>query len=265
MSRIGILLIMLLAAVCMPAQVPGQQALQIVNGPTVEAADSNSAVIAWSTNTGGSSVVRYGTDPSNLSQTAQTEYERGQGTHRVTIKNLQPNTTYYYQVVSAQGQGTGTMAQSQVGQFTTSAAGQNASKVPLYRAAGPQGSHLFTTDYQEYQKSQASGFKPEGIAAYIHNSQAPGDVPLYHLAGPNGDNFYTTNAAERDRAIQQRYTDRGIAGYVASTPQPGTEPLHRMVNPAAGEHFYTANSAEHSQLLTQGMKDEGVTGYVWSH
>jgi phosphodiesterase/alkaline phosphatase D-like protein len=93
------------------------QNLQITNGPTVEHTDSNSAVVAWSTNTNGSTVLKYGTDPNNLNQTAETPW--GGVTHRVTIHNLQPNTTYYFQVSSAQGQGTGTAATSSIAQFKT--------------------------------------------------------------------------------------------------------------------------------------------------
>jgi len=98
--------------------------LQITDGPRVEYVGTNKAEIAWTTSTGGSSVVHYGTDPNNLSQTAQAPYDRSSGTgqhvtHRVTINNLQPNTTYYFVVDSGQGQGTGTEVKSQVAQFKT--------------------------------------------------------------------------------------------------------------------------------------------------
>ncbi len=102
----------------------GSSTLQITNGPAVEYVSSNKAEIAWTTSTGGSSVIHYGTDPNNLNQTAQEAYARSNGsgqhvTHRVTINNLQPNTTYYFVVDSGQGQGTGTEAKSQVAQFKT--------------------------------------------------------------------------------------------------------------------------------------------------
>lgn len=109
-----------LAIVLMAVAFAGGQAnqnLQITNGPRVEHADSNSAVIAWSTNTNGSTVLKYGTDPNKLNQTAETPW--GGVTHRVTIHDLQPNTTYYFQVASGQGQGTGTGAVSSVSQFKT--------------------------------------------------------------------------------------------------------------------------------------------------
>lgn len=99
----------------------GTKSVQLTNGPKVEHTDSNSAVIAWSTNTNASTVLKYGTDPNNLNQTAQAPW--GGLTHRVTIKNLQPNTTYYYQVTSGQAQGSGTGVMSSVQQFQTIAAG----------------------------------------------------------------------------------------------------------------------------------------------
>jgi phosphodiesterase/alkaline phosphatase D-like protein len=91
--------------------------VKITKGPVVEHASGNSAVVAWSTNISSSTVVKYGTDQNNLSQTAQAPW--GSLTHRVTIKNLEPGKTYYYQVDSGQGQGSGGNAMSQVESFTT--------------------------------------------------------------------------------------------------------------------------------------------------
>jgi phosphodiesterase/alkaline phosphatase D-like protein len=99
------------------------QPLTITNGPKIEYVGPRSAEIAWTTSTGGSTILRYGTDPNSLNQTAEEPYAKGQGsahvTHRVTVKNLQPNTKYYFIVDSGQGQGTGTEARSPVQSFTT--------------------------------------------------------------------------------------------------------------------------------------------------
>lgn len=107
-------------------QALGQQKAQtekIIDGPRIEQVTNNSAEIAWTTNTGGSSVVKYGTDPSRLDRTAESPYADKEGaayqTHRVQIKGLQPNTKYYYEVVSGQGEGTGSSAQSKVSEFQT--------------------------------------------------------------------------------------------------------------------------------------------------
>jgi hypothetical protein len=97
--------------------------LTITHGPNIEYIGPHSAEIAWTTSTGGSAVIHYGTDPNNLNQVAQTAYDKGDGaehvTHRVLIKNLQPKTKYYFVVDSGQGQGTGTEVKSQVSSFTT--------------------------------------------------------------------------------------------------------------------------------------------------
>ena len=99
------------------------QNLSLTHNANIEYVGDDSAEIAWTTNTGGSSVVHYGTDPNNLNQTAQESYQASQNGqhagHRVLIKGLQPNTTYYFRVESAQGQGTGTGALSNVAQFQT--------------------------------------------------------------------------------------------------------------------------------------------------
>jgi hypothetical protein len=101
-----------------------QRAERITNGPLVKQTTHNSAEIAWSTDAAGSSVVRYGTDPNNLSQIAEkpwggTHEPNGDFNHTVWVKNLQPNTTYYFLVETGQGKGTGSGARSQVQQFQT--------------------------------------------------------------------------------------------------------------------------------------------------
>lgn len=104
------------------------EAVRIVDGPRVEGTGDTWAVIAWSTNVGGSSIVRYGTDANNLSQTAMSPYARSGKVHRVRVKNLKPNTTYYFVVDSGQGSGTGTETKSQVAQFATKAAGATSAR-----------------------------------------------------------------------------------------------------------------------------------------
>ncbi len=115
--------VLLLLPIAATAQSP--QALTITDGPRIEYVGPNTAEIAWTTSTGGSTIVRYGTDPNNLNQTAEAPYAKGQSskhvTHRVKIQDLQPNTTYYFTVDSGQGQGTGTEVKSQVASFTTKA------------------------------------------------------------------------------------------------------------------------------------------------
>jgi hypothetical protein len=128
-KRIGFLLVLALAfALPLAAQKPAAE--RIIGQPKVEGVGDTWAVIAWTTNTGGSTVVRYGTDQSHLSQISEAPYSDNEKTaaqnHRVHLKNLKPSTTYYFIVDSAQGEGTGTEAKSSIGQFTTKPAGSHA-------------------------------------------------------------------------------------------------------------------------------------------
>lgn len=117
------------------AQQPATQAsakpqLKITQGPRVEHATEKQVVIAWSTNVASSTEVKYGTDRNNLDRSAQAPW--GSLTHRVTLKDLQPNTTYYFVVTSAQGQGVTGAATSALLQFTTSgAAAQQTQAAPV--------------------------------------------------------------------------------------------------------------------------------------
>jgi hypothetical protein len=97
---------------------------RITDGPRVKQTTRTSAEIAWSTRTAGSSVVRYGTRPDALSRIAQkpwggTHEPNGDFNHTVWVKNLRPDTTYYFVVESGQGRGTGTGERSQMQEFHT--------------------------------------------------------------------------------------------------------------------------------------------------
>ena len=96
-------------------------AVQITHGPVVEGVTDTTAEIAWSTNVNSGTALQYGTDATHLDQTAGMPW--GGLTHRVFLKNLKPNTTYYFKAESGQGQGTGTQAETAKATFQTKPAG----------------------------------------------------------------------------------------------------------------------------------------------
>jgi FlaG/FlaF family flagellin (archaellin) len=75
-----------------------QSVPQITKGPTLEFANANSAKIAWTSGQGSQMTMHYGTDPKNLSQPVGAVDTMNGDNHRVTLSNLQPNTTYYIQM-----------------------------------------------------------------------------------------------------------------------------------------------------------------------
>jgi hypothetical protein len=114
-----------------PAQVapPAKQApgVQITEGPALESAKDNWAIIRWtSDNPGGTDehfgVVHYGTDPNNLSETAKSHIRLNSGhsytVFRVRLDNLKPGTTYYYTVGAMGANGAVDRMKSSVKQFT---------------------------------------------------------------------------------------------------------------------------------------------------
>ena len=111
-----------------------KKAVTITDGPRVEATGDTTAVIAWTTSTGGSSIIHYGTDKNSLNETAEAPYanknnlKSGHEVHRVHLKNLKPGTTYYFMADSGQGEGTGSEAKSSVQTFTTKGSGGAAAK-----------------------------------------------------------------------------------------------------------------------------------------
>src|SRR5437588_208430 len=145
MKRKALWIVVALAlAIGIPASARQAAPEQITQGPTMEGVGDTWAVIAWTTNTGGSSVVRYGTDANNLNQAAQAAYadndKMSAQNHRVHINNLKPGTTYYFMADSGQGEGTGTEAKSAVAQFTTKASGQGGN-VPDWKKNGTNTAH----------------------------------------------------------------------------------------------------------------------------
>jgi len=102
--------------------------IKITQGPELESAKDNWAIIRWrSNNPGGSDehfgVVHYGTNPRDLSQTAKSHIRLNPNhsytVFRVLVDGLKPRTTYYYTVDSMQANGGSDGVKSTVNHFTT--------------------------------------------------------------------------------------------------------------------------------------------------
>src|SRR5262249_59236904 len=83
--------------------------VRIMQGPEIERADPDFAIIRWTSNNPGGSpehygIVHYGTDPTKLNQMAKSPIRLNPGhsytVFRVRMGALQPRTTYYYTVDS---------------------------------------------------------------------------------------------------------------------------------------------------------------------
>jgi phosphodiesterase/alkaline phosphatase D-like protein len=88
--------------------------VQISEGPALESATDDSAIIRWTSNNPGGSdehfgVVHYGTDSKNLSETAKSHIRLNPShsytVFRVRVDGLKSKTTYYYKVDSVDARG----------------------------------------------------------------------------------------------------------------------------------------------------------------
>src|SRR5438445_10086716 len=76
-------------------------AVRITSGPNVVSTTNNSATIRWQTDDLASTNVKYGTDPNNMSQVQK--HSGGARDHNVVLSGLQPGTTYYFAVMTNDG------------------------------------------------------------------------------------------------------------------------------------------------------------------
>jgi phosphodiesterase/alkaline phosphatase D-like protein len=113
--------------------------VQIMQGPGIELARDNFAIIRWTTNNPGGTeahfgVVYYGTDPNDLSQMAKSRTQLNRAhpetIFRVRMPGLKPQTTYYYKVTSTESNGRSDGVESSVHQFTTPGPGERIVNYP---------------------------------------------------------------------------------------------------------------------------------------
>lgn len=103
-----------------------QQAPATVNvtqGPTIQYADDQFAVITWTTDQPFVSRVFYGKDASNLNQISE-DVSSQSLRHQINLRNLQASTTYYFRIDAGQGTAAAASADSLNG-FQTTALGAN--------------------------------------------------------------------------------------------------------------------------------------------
>ena len=114
---VSVLALLSLVAVAQQQNSNPNSLLRITNGPGVQKLTPNSAEVFWNTTAKSGSVVHYGTSRDKLTETAESSW--GATDHKVQLNNLQPDTTYYFQVISSQAEGTGADVKSGIGVFKT--------------------------------------------------------------------------------------------------------------------------------------------------
>ncbi|MGI9101563.1 MAG: fibronectin type III domain-containing protein [Terriglobales bacterium] len=172
-------------ALCCAGLAFGQSQVQITNQPVVQSTSGDTAFIMWSTNVPASAVVKYGTDPNRLDQTAEAPW--GGTNHGVHLKGLQSGKTYYFTATSGQASGSGTSTSSQVSQFVAGSTNQQApwaaasqfenSTVPQVQITGADSATIMWNTNQASGSIVKYGTDPNNLS---QTAQAPGPGSTNH-------------------------------------------------------------------------------------
>ena len=134
-------------------QVSQQGQLSLTQPPIIEYADPHTVTVMWQTDQNATGVLRWGADPSNLSMGAQQD-DRSR-THRIRVMNqFQPNSTYYFQVLSQSNNG---QVVSPVMSFTTPSNGQVVRQQQPNIVGGPYGDQNAQGSYGQGPYGQPNG------------------------------------------------------------------------------------------------------------
>ena len=190
--------------------------ITITNGPNVSP-QNTSATITWTTSGRAATIVKYGTNASDMDQkSAQAGGERD---HSVTLSNLAPGTTYYYAIMTddntvrqkGQFQTKGTASASAGTGSNASAGGVSITSGPTVSPSSTSATISWTTNKNaanevRYGTSQSNldqhWFEPGGSTqhtATLSNLQ-PGTTYFFAIKERNGETrttgqFKTTGAA----------------------------------------------------------------------
>lgn len=246
-------LLCLLLIVCGQAVTGGDSpqavaTLQLVRYPYVQSTTSNSTVIAWATDTAGSSEVHYSTDQSYNQVVAATSTPvNSQYYHASTLTGLSAHTTYYYKVFTDGSDLTPWSAVT----FTTATTGDSFTFV----AYGD------SRDGSNDAKALSAQMQLWGFDLALHT----GDIATNGQYGQFQDQYFTVY---RDliRSIPF-FTSLGNHDYGVNPPQPYLDVFYLAENAPSGdkEEYYSFDwgNAHFVALDTNQNYASGSAQYNW--
>jgi len=212
-------LVALVVALLLPAP---SEAVELIRRPYLQKTSETTVTLVWRTSEATTGEVHYGTDPTDLDQTATSDVE--DPNHAVEITGLTPDTTYYYAVFSA-------------GQLLASPAELDARQHPI---------HTFTT--------HPPAGEPTPFRAWVVGDSGTGslrqlqvkDAMLNRVGPDRPDLFLHLGDMAYGDGTDDQFTERFYRPYaeiLANTP----------VWPTLGNHEgHTSNSAEQTGPYYEG-------------
>ncbi len=231
----------------------------VTQGPTIEYADDQFAVVTWTTDVPTDSRIYYGTDQKNLSQVAENRNSRT--FHRLDLQNLQPSTTYYFRI------DTGTPSTLPSNSFQTVATGATAERnlqparlnqpvaVAITRGPGIQyaddSSAVITWSTSSPSPSKVYYGSSQGALSQTAEEPGANTYHRVHLAGlqPNTAYFFQvdtgqgtrnpvarfqTVAASAQPVFDQAPQQASSAPQLQSRPAPAARPVAAQLTVPAG-------------------------------
>ncbi|MBV9073266.1 MAG: hypothetical protein JOZ10_06510 [Acidobacteria bacterium] len=174
----------------------------LTQGPMIQYADDEFAVITWSTDQPFASRVFYGKDAGNLNQIS----EDGKALslrHQVDLRNLQASTTYYFRIDT--GAGNATTSADSVNGFQTTALGANpvrnqppfkGSIQPVANQATGQTAATANFGHITVTRGPAIQYLDDSTAVIAWTTNVPASNTLYY--GPDSSNLLYTGGDFKD-------------------------------------------------------------------
>ncbi len=128
----------------------------------------------------------------------------------------------------------------------------------IYRFWSPAyGDHLYTTNANE----KPAGYRFEGVAGYVYNTQVPNTKPIYRSAQKQiGSHYYTQT---NEDPTKYGYTDEGILGYAYESSVAGSSPWFRLHKGGeTSDYVHTMSAEEKTAVMELGYADEGTVAYI---
>lgn len=168
--------------------------INLVSQLTQSSHDESSITLNWLTDTPGTTVLYYGTDPENLTETASGM--EGVTSHEVTMSGLEPGTVYFVYAESANDD---SAVQSSVSSFATIS--ESSGDIHVYFTGSVDTS--VSTIEEAITLGAATN---DTIAAYIDRAASTIDLAVY-----NNNDQTIMNAVDDayDRGVQIRYITQG--------------------------------------------------------
>jgi len=220
---------------------PAPQKVSITQGPVVQYADDQFAVITWSTDQPFASRIFYGKDAGNLNQISE-DAKSLSLRHQINLRNLQPNTTYYFRIDTGQGTAAVSSADGLNGFQTTAMGGNPVRNQQPFKgslnppAQTPAGQTASTANFGNITvtRGPAIQYLDDSTAVISWTTNVPASNTLYY--GPDRNNLLYTGGDFKDATEHRIHLSnlRPNTRYYFQLDEPSTQAISSFTTVIAG-------------------------------